>query len=392
MRDVMAAAGPLVIVGGGLAGSLAALALAERRRDVPIVLLESDSSFGGNHTWSYFDIDVPPAMAALVAALHPVRWPHHIVRFPARERTLPFAYNAVGAPALDALVRDRLPPGSWRLGAAVARIEPDGVVLQSGERIAASGVIDARGPGGAMPGLELGWQKFVGIEFAATSPTPDCATVMDATVPQLDGYRFVYVLPLAGDRVLVEDTYYSNDAALDVDEVAGRVRELAAQRGLAGAELRQEIGVLPILIGGDPDIFWPGNDPVARLGLRGGFFHAMTGYSIGMALRLADALAERDGPFDSASLACWTRSQFRCHWEASGYFRLLGRMLFHAAVPDERHRIFAHFYRLPPALIQRFYAGRLTGTDKLRIVSGRPPVPLGAALGAILGRRKGEKP
>jgi len=386
----MAAAGPLVIVGGGLAGSLAALALTERRPDIPVLLLESGSSFGGNHTWSYFDSDVPPGMAAIVEALQPVRWARHMVRFPARERTLPFAYNAVGAPALDALVRDRLPPGSWRLGAAVARIEPDGVVLQSGERIAASGVIDARGPGGAMPGLELGWQKFVGIEFAATSPTPDCATVMDATIPQLDGYRFVYVLPLADDRVLVEDTYYSNSADLDVAEVAARVRELAAQRGLAGAELRQEVGVLPILIGGDPDIFWPASDPIARLGLRGGFFHAMTGYSIGIALRLADALAERDGPFDSASLAGWTRAQFRRHWQASGYFRLLGRMLFHAAVPEERHRIFAHFYRLPPALIQRFYAGRLTGIDKLRILSGKPPVTLGAALGAMLGQRKGE--
>ena len=384
----MALQAPLIIVGGGLAGSLAALVLAERRPELPVLLLEAGEAFGGNHTWSFFDSDVPPGMKALVAALQPVTWPRHKVRFPARERVLPVAYNSVTAPSLDRLVRSRLRPEAFRTAVQVERIEADGVLLSSGERIAASGVIDARGPQ-AMPGLDLGWQKFVGIEFAAAGPEPDCATVMDAMVPQVDGYRFIYVLPLATDRVLVEDTYYSNGPDLDADQVASRVRELAAERGLAGEELRQETGVLPILIGGDPDVFWPASDPIARLGLRGGFFHATTGYSFGPALHLAEALAAFAGPFDSAALAHWSRAQFLRHWRSTGFFRLLNRMLFHAAVPEQRHRIFAHFYRLPPALIQRFYAGRLTLADRMRILSGRPPVPLAAASGAILGKRKG---
>ena len=49
---------PLIIVGGGLAGSLAALAIAEARPDVPLLLIEAGDRFGGNHTWSYFDGDV----------------------------------------------------------------------------------------------------------------------------------------------------------------------------------------------------------------------------------------------------------------------------------------------------------------------------------------------
>ncbi len=383
----MAAQSPLIIVGGGLAGSLAALALTERRPDLPVLLFEAGETFGGNHTWSFFDSDVPPAMAALVANLRPVSWPRHRVRFHTRDRVLDFGYNSVTSAALDVLVRKKL--GGARTGVTVENIDKDGVVLRSGERIAASGVIDARGPDGAMPGLELGWQKFVGIEFAAASPEPDCATVMDARLPQLDGYRFVYILPLGPDRVLVEDTYYSNSPALDLDLIADRVRQLAAERGLGGTELRQETGVLPILIGGDPMTFWPATDPIARLGLRGGFFHAMTGYSFGLALQMADALASFDGPFDSPALARWSRAQFLAHWRASGFFRLLGRMLFRAARPDQRDRIFAHFYRLPPEVIQRFYAGRLTAMDRCRILSGKPPVPLGAALGAILGLRQG---
>ncbi len=383
----MAARSPLIIVGGGLAGSLAALALAARQPDLPVLLLESGETFGGNHTWSFFDSDVPQGMAALVAELQPVSWPRHRVRFHTRERVLGFGYNSVNSTALDALVRARL--AGAQTSVEVERLEADGVVLRSGKRIAASGVIDARGPDGAMPGLELGWQKFVGIEFAAAPPEPDCAMVMDATVPQIGGYRFVYVLPLGPERVLVEDTYYSNSSALDVAEISGRVRALAGERGIAGAELRQETGVLPILIGGNPSVFWPASDPIPRLGLRGGFFHAMTGYSFGLALQIADALVGLEGPFDSPALAHWSRAQFIAHWRGSGFFRLLGRMLFRAARPDQRDRIFAHFYRLPDALIQRFYAGRLTAMDRARILSGKPPVPLGAALGAMLGLRKG---
>jgi lycopene beta-cyclase len=380
----MASELPVVIVGGGLAGCLAALRLAERRPELPVLLLDSGSGFGGNHTWSFFDCDVPPAAQRLVAALNPVRWPRHRIRFPGRERELAMAYNAIHAPALDALVQNRLPAGSWRLGTAVAQVEADAVVLDSGERIAARAVIDARGPSGAMPGLELGWQKFVGIEFAAAAPEPDCAMVMDATVPQLDGYRFVYVLPFTADRVLVEDTYYSDGPELAVATIAERVRALAVDRGLLGAELRQETGVLPILIGGDPELFWPPDDPVARLGLRGGFFHATTGYSFGLALRLTVALAERPDDFSSAALANWTRGQFVRHWHDMRFFRVLNRMLFDAAQPDQRYRVFEHFYRLPPELIARFYAGTLTVADRMRILSGRPPVPVCAAIWAIL--------
>ena len=377
---------PVIIVGGGLAGALAALRLAERRPDVPMLLLERGNRFGGDHIWSFFDSDVPASASDLAAALKPVRWNAHRVAFPGRERRFDMAYNAIRSDTLDQLVRARLAPALWRTGVTAQRLEPDGVVTDTGERIAARAVIDARGPRGAMPGLALGWQKFVGIEFAAAAPEPDCATVMDATVPQIDGYRFVYTLPLGPQRVLVEDTYYSDEPTLDRTAVADRVRAYAAARGLYGDELREEHGVLPVLIGGDPDLFWPTIDPVARLGLAGGFFHPTTGYSFRLALEQADALAALDGDFAASQLAAWSRGRFMAHWRASWFFRELNRMLFRAAAPTDRYRIFAHFYRLPPSRIARFYAGTLTPGDCLRILSGKPPVPIGAALRALLQR------
>lgn len=375
---------PVVIAGGGLAGALAALRLAERRPEVPVLLLEGGDRFGGDHTWSFFDTDVPAGSHDLVAALQPVRWLSHRVRFTSRERELPVAYNSVLSDKLNDLIKARLPQSGFRLNAKVTKLTANCVTLNTGEQIVARAVIDARGPLGPMPGLELGWQKFVGIEFAARAAEPNCATIMDATVPQIDGYRFAYVLPMSAERVLVEDTYYSDSPELAVEDITKRARTLAAERGLTGPELRQETGVLPILIGGDPERFWPRGETVARLGLAGGFFHATTGYSFGLALQLAEELSTLSGPLDAATLAQWSRARFMRHWHETRYFRLLNRMLFRAAAPEERHRIFAHFYRLPPERIARFYAGKLTWSDQLRILSGKPPVPVIAAIKALL--------
>jgi lycopene beta-cyclase len=375
---------PLVIVGGGLAGSLAALSLAERQPALPLLLLEAGPSFGGNHTWSFFDTDIPEQARALVAALSPVRWPRNKVHFPGRKREFQSGYNSISSDSLDSLVKSRLKEDQWRLNCQVVSIDADSVRLSSGETIAARGVIDARGPENTLPGLHLAWQKFVGLEFDSAVSDPECATIMDACLPQIDGYRFVYVLPLATDRVLVEDTYYSDGPELDVMNIAGRVREFARQRGITGPELRQETGVLPILIGGDPDRFWPANDKIARLGLRGAFFHPTTGYSLALALELATDLGGLGGSYDSKSLSHWSRQHFLRHWQRGSFFRLLNKMLFHAGRPEERYRIFEHFYRLPPDTIARFYNGQLTWRDRLRILSGKPPVPVLGAIRALM--------
>ena len=377
---------PLIIVGGGLAGSLAALAIAEHQPQVPLLLVEAGDCFGGNHVWSYFDGDLAGDERLLVEAMKPIRWPSHSVRFPGRRRTLGFGYNSVHSQRLDALVRERLAPSQWQLGAAVAALGPDGITLDDGTSIAASTVIDARGPDGPMPGLDLAWQKFVGVEYAAPAHALAAPIIMDATVDQAEGYRFVYSLPFSADRLMVEDTYYTNGADLDEAALEQRIAEYFAAQGWIGAPVRQEVGILPILLGGDPDLFWPSSDPVARLGLKGGFFHPTTGYSLPQAAANALALA-RLPDLTSHSLAGWTRGRFRDQWTAGGFYRLLNRMLFRAAGPEERVKVFQHFYRLDEAVIARFYAGRSTALDKLRILTGRPPVPVLKALGVMISDR-----
>jgi lycopene beta-cyclase len=61
-------------------------------------------------------------------------------------------------------------------------------------------------------------------------------------------------------------------------------------------------------------------------------------------------------------------------------------MMFRAAEPSERYRILERFYRLPEPLISRFYEGSLTWRDRVRILTGRPPVPVGRALKCLFER------
>ena len=62
-------------------------------------------------------------------------------------------------------------------------------------------------------------------------------------------------------------------------------------------------------------------------------------------------------------------------------------MLFRAARPDQRYRILQRFYALDERLIERFYAARSSGYDRLRILTGKPPVPVMAALKTLYGGR-----
>jgi lycopene beta-cyclase len=360
----------ITILGGGLAGGLIAFALSQRRPDVRVTLVERDTTLGGNHIWSFFDSDIADEDRWIVAPFVSHRWAGYDVRFPGHRRALSTGYNSIESDQFDRVLRERLP--AVRLG---AEAEPEGMT------------IDARGAGD-LSTLELGWQKFVGRLLRVggghglTRPV-----VMDAAVEQLDGYRFVYLLPFDGERVFVEDTYYSDSPALDVAATGARIDAYSAAQGWRViAQERDETGVLPVVIGGDFDAYWRSTgEEIAKAGMRAGLFHPTTGYSLPDAVRLASAIAKAPD-LSAASLARLTREHAEQAWKARGFYRLLDTMLFRAAEPAERYRVLERFYRLPAPLIGRFYAGQTTLADKARILAGKPPVPVGRAISAVMTR------
>ncbi|RST31479.1 lycopene cyclase [Sphingomonas ginkgonis] len=368
----------LIIAGGGLAGGLCALAMAARRPDVQLTLIEPGDRIGGHHLWSFFDSDIAPDQRWLVDPLVARRWPANRVRFPAYERRLSEPYSTIESERLDAAVRAAL-PASRIVAQGVSVVEPAAVTLDDGTRLTADAVLDARGA--RLEGLHAGWQKFVGVLLKVKGGHGVAEPViMDAAVDQSDGYRFVYLLPFDPDTLFVEDTYYHDQPELDREALGRRIEAYAAAQGwqVEGSG-RSEHGVLPVLTGGDFERFWPAGDRVARAGTRGGFFHPLTSYSLPDAVRFAAWLV--DQPLDGLGAA--TRTRAERHWKRSAYDRMLARMLFRAAEPAQRYRVLERFYRLPESLIARFYGGTSSVADRIRLLAGKPPVPIGRALHAL---------
>ena len=378
----------IAIVGGGLAGGLIALALARHRPELDVRVLERGASIGGNHLWSFFDSDVAAEHRWLVDDIVAHRWPGYFVSFPGHQRRLEQPYNSVFSERLDAAVRRALPAERIMTEVRALGVSAAAVVLADGRRVEAQAVIDARGMG-ETGSLELGWQKFVGREIVTAEPHGlKRPVVMDATVDQQEGYRFVYLLPFDSHRLFVEDTYYSDSATLNVAAVEKRIEAYIAHRGWRLAadqgEVRRETGVLPVVIGGDFEAYWTaGGRGVPKAGVRAGLFHPTTGYSLPDAVRTAVAIAEAPD-LSASALHEQLHGLAQRTWKARGFYRMLDRMLFRAAAPRERYRVLRHFYRQDAELIARFYAARTTKLDGLRILSGRPPVPVTRAI-AVLG-------
>jgi lycopene beta-cyclase len=376
----------LAIVGGGLAGGLIALALAKWRPEARVLLIEGGDTLGGNHVWSFFESDVAPEDRPLVMPLIAHRWDGYDVAFPGHARTLGNRYHSITSDRFDALVREALPAERILTGRKAIGVGPRSVVFADGTRIEAKAVIDTRGPGD-LGTLTLGWQKFVGQELLLSAPHGLVRpVVMDATVEQIDGYRFVYVLPFGPDRLFVEDTYYSDTPDIDRAALGARIADYAAAKGwtIAAVE-REEAGALPVVLAGDFEAYWrSGGANVPKAGLRAGLFHPTTGYSLPDAIRTARFVAEL-ADWSAPALHDALHGFARAAWKTRGFYRLLDRMLFRAAAPAERYRILERFYRLDEGLVGRFYAARSTAMDKMRIMAGRPPVPIGRALAAMIG-------
>lgn len=374
----------VAIVGAGLAGGLIALALAETRPGLDVRLIDAAGSVGGNHLWSFFDRDVAAEDRWLVEPLIAHRWDRYDVAFPAHGRTIEARYNSIESDRLDRTVRARLPERGLMLGRKVLGASPTAVVLADGDRIEADGVIDCRGPGD-LSLLTLGWQKFVGQELVLAAPHgAPRPMVMDAAVEQIDGYRFVYCLPFAADRMFVEDTYYSDTPDIGDRALDARIAAYAAARGWAVERVaRAERGALPVVWGGDFEGYWlSGGRAVAKAGMRAGLFHPLTGYSLPDAVRTA-SIVSRARDYSGAALHELTHGLAAATWKSRGFYRALTAMLFRAAEPEERWRVLERFYRLDAGLIGRFYAGQSTIFDKARVLTGKPPVPIGRAVAAI---------
>jgi lycopene beta-cyclase len=357
----------IVIAGGGLAGSLAALAMAKLRPEVPVLLMGEEERFGGGQSWTFLDEELTAEERALLTPLIGGRWPGFYVAFPGLSRKLKLPCSAIVPKAIDRTVRAALGEKGVRAGVKIVAVRDDSVILQDGEKIAAEGAIDAR-EATNLSMLELGWRLLAARDLALGAPhRVDRPVLADATVESGAQCRFAACLPLREDRLCVEDVTLSATPDIDAGGADARIAAYVEARGWrAKSRGPLESAALPLALGGDFAGFWRfGGARVAKFGARGGYFHPATGSPIGDAVRTALLLARQKSfaggalhdLFEKDALALWARRDF---------YRGLNRALLAGGAGCEALR---RLYELDPALLGRFQSERLGLLDRRRIMA-----------------------
>lgn len=380
-----------VIIGGGLAGCLTFMALKKRHPGLRLHLFERNSDLCGNHTWCFHEADIPPFSEDWLRPLISKSWKSQEVHFPEYSRLLHSPYHCIQAEDLSR--RTRASGGNQiHLEHEFESVEETAeghyrLHFKDREPVITQSYVLAQGWKNLEPGQAVGWQKFVGLEVRLKKPHGlEHVILKDVRQPQIDGYRFFYVLPLSPTELLVEDTYYSNHSILKDERIEKEVLSYIQKQGWEIDQvLRRETGALPLYMSLPPTRV----GPHPEIGAGSYFVHPVTGYSTPMTLRMIEALLERSN-LTVHSLQKVFQTVRDQHRSQLRYFAMLNRMLFLAAKNETRYKILEKFYRFPESLIERFYSGRLSWWDRLRILSGQPPVPVRDAMRAIRGRARSD--
>lgn len=356
----------VLIAGGGLAGCLAALALAKRRPDVPLLIVEERERFGGDRFRFLFKDELDGDALALMAPLVELAWPGFYIAFPGMTRNLKAALGGFAPAALHQAMVATLRPDQYRLGVKVVALRDDALVLDGGETIKAEGAIDARGAAN-LSMLDLLYETSVERVIRLKAPHRlDRPVLIDASLDQAAGFSFVRSFPIDAQRLRIAKALISERSQPD-EAADARLDHYLTLRGWRGGKVEdRSSGSRPLPLGGDFAAFWRiGGARVARLGLRGGFFQPATGSSVADAARAAALLAgQRD--FSGPALHDLFEEQAKQLWRRRDYQRGVNAALA-AAKPEARRGLVERLYALEPGTIADFHADRLGMIDRMRV-------------------------
>ena len=214
-------------------------------------------------------------------------------------------------------------------------------------------------------------QFFLGWEIRTERPVfdPDCAQLMHFRPARSRGVDFVYTLPFAPDRALVEVTSFAPASPGHGVFKAWLETEVAALETGGFEVVREEAGALPMEVG----FREPSQEGVIRMGLGGGAARPSTGYAYAriqaQADRIAGALRGRDAPVP------------RLDGPAT---RFMDRVFLQVlqTKPERGPALFESLFRnAPPDRLERFLSGSTHPVDRLSVMASLPTLPfLRAAL------------
>lgn len=357
----------LLIAGSGVSASLAALAMARLRPEVPMLLVPEAEALGGNRTLLLFDEGLSDEERDLVAPLIAESWDSVYTAFPGKSRKLKLQVHAITPERIEAAVREALRPDQIRVEDRIVAVRDTSLLLHGGETILGLGALDAR-TWAHQTTLELGWRRSFG--WMCDFPAPhrvDRPVLVDATLSEGRLCCFFALTPFGETRLLVERVEYGASAEVDAEAAGAAIADYVAARGWkGGAAERAESASVPMALGGDFAAYWRiGGARVAKLGARGGFFHPASGSPLPDAIRTALLLA-RQRDFGGGALHDLFEAEAASLWKKREFYRGFNRLLLRegrGCAP------LGKLFELESALIGRFETDQLGLFDRRKVMA-----------------------
>lgn len=353
----------IAILGGGCAGLSLAVRLATAGRNLCVI--EPRTQYSDDRAWSFWRTAPDPFEDCVRAS-----WAHWDVCGPGgivRRGSSRLQYQSVAAGPFyqraQSMIADN-PAATLLLGTsarAVHRSAHGWQIDTDAGVLSANHVVDTR------PSNRIATygQFFLGWEIRTERAVfdPDRVQLMHFRKARGRGVDFVYTLPFAADRALIEVTTFAPET------LAPDVFKDWLQSEIAGLEpgnfevLRQETGTLPMQVG-FADQHEAG---VIGMGLSGGAARPATGYAF------ARIQAQADHVF--AALQRGIVPKPRLDGRAT---RFMDRVFLQVlqTMPERGPALFESLFRnAPPDRLERFLSGSTHAADRLSVMASLPALP-----------------
>lgn len=369
-----------VILGAGCAGLSLCCYLLEQGVKGSILILDGKNDFADDRTWCFWNVEPTPFSHQATKS-----WSSWIVQSEDNtvvQSTQAHPYLCLTAADFYKQVLELIARHeniTLRLGTRVEGYKEHGdetFIRTSRRTYTARYVFDGRGLPPGSPVFEEArrqavWlpQKFLGFRLRSRKPVfdPNHCTLMDFSVSQERGLRFVYVLPFTEREALVENVYLSEaeissgEHRTELQDYLGSVYGLSPDDYVVDGEER---GYIPMT-----DYTFPRRlgERTYSIGMLGGETRPSTGYTFLRIQRYCKALAESVAAGREAPTST---SPSRYRWLDKVFLRFMRE--HPEKCPDVYLRMFAS---LPPDTLVRFLTEKSTQIDDLRLVLAMPKMP-----------------